>query len=317
MRADVPAGLAAVLDRMLAKDPADRYATPAEVAEALGPFTDGADPARLLDGAGAAAGLANHAAATPGPSLWETASLSGRRRKSVPMTRRDLFTSAARALGIALPLVAVALALWYFWPTLWGRPGNPTVPLTVSDPLVKHIGDGETDRGDLRTSTAVVRVRHGVTVEATFSAPAYYYLIAFNPAASPAGIEQLCQPDDEAGFGAPAAVPEPKSAVRFPRDGSQFKLDAPGLQAFVLVGSSKPLPTYKEWRARAGEIPWAGTRDGGAWRWQFDGREFTRLPQERGSIEGAPKPLRELCNWFKNRPEFDVVQVFAFPVVDR
>jgi hypothetical protein len=39
VRPDVPAGLAAVLDRMLAKDPARRYQTPAEVAEALTPFT--------------------------------------------------------------------------------------------------------------------------------------------------------------------------------------------------------------------------------------------------------------------------------------
>ncbi|HEY7157135.1 MAG TPA: serine/threonine-protein kinase [Gemmataceae bacterium] len=38
VRQDVPAGLAALLDRMLAKDPAQRYQTPAEVAEALRTF---------------------------------------------------------------------------------------------------------------------------------------------------------------------------------------------------------------------------------------------------------------------------------------
>jgi hypothetical protein len=317
MRADVPAGLATVLNRMLAKDPADRYATPAEVAEALGPFTEGAKPARLLDGAGAAAVPANHAAATPGPSRWETASLSGRYRKPKPITRRDLFVSVARALGIVLPLVAAAVALWYYWPTLWGSPGGRPAPLGVTDMHAEHFRDANTPQGDLRTSTAAVRVNDGVSIHADFTVPAYYYLIAFNPAASKAGIEQLCQPDDETGEGALAARPEPKSTVRFPRDGSLFKVDSPGLQAFVLVASSKPLPPYKEWRAKAGEIPWTGTRDGGTWRWQFDGREFTRLPQERGSIEGAPKPLRDLCNWFKNRPEFEVVEVVAFPVIER
>ena len=35
---EVPEGLAAVLDRMLAKDPAARFATPAEVAAAVAPF---------------------------------------------------------------------------------------------------------------------------------------------------------------------------------------------------------------------------------------------------------------------------------------
>jgi uncharacterized protein (TIGR03067 family) len=39
IRPDVPAGLAHVLDRMLAKDPAQRFQTPAKVAEALAPWT--------------------------------------------------------------------------------------------------------------------------------------------------------------------------------------------------------------------------------------------------------------------------------------
>ncbi len=38
LRPDVPPGLAKVLERMLAKDPARRYQTPGEVAEALAPF---------------------------------------------------------------------------------------------------------------------------------------------------------------------------------------------------------------------------------------------------------------------------------------
>jgi hypothetical protein len=44
VRADVPEALAAVLDRMLAKDPARRYATPAGVAEALAHLADPAAP---------------------------------------------------------------------------------------------------------------------------------------------------------------------------------------------------------------------------------------------------------------------------------
>ena len=38
LRPDVPVGLSRVLDRMLAKSPSDRFATPAEVASALAPF---------------------------------------------------------------------------------------------------------------------------------------------------------------------------------------------------------------------------------------------------------------------------------------
>src|SRR5262249_1922068 len=39
LRPEVPEGLAAVLEKMMAKDAADRYQTPVEVAEALAPWT--------------------------------------------------------------------------------------------------------------------------------------------------------------------------------------------------------------------------------------------------------------------------------------
>ena len=49
LRSEIPAPLAAVIERMLAKSPADRFATPAEVAEALKPCTVGCDLTGLLD----------------------------------------------------------------------------------------------------------------------------------------------------------------------------------------------------------------------------------------------------------------------------
>ncbi len=48
IRGDVPPALARVVERMLAKDPAARYQTPAEVAEALRPFTAAPPPRRRL-----------------------------------------------------------------------------------------------------------------------------------------------------------------------------------------------------------------------------------------------------------------------------
>jgi serine/threonine protein kinase len=47
IRPEVPADLAAVLDRMLAKDPGQRFATADEVVRALAPFTAGSDLGRL------------------------------------------------------------------------------------------------------------------------------------------------------------------------------------------------------------------------------------------------------------------------------
>ncbi|HSQ58331.1 MAG TPA: protein kinase, partial [Gemmata sp.] len=54
-RPEVPAALASLLERMLAKDPSARPATPGEVAESLRPLTDGADLAGLLARAGGCA----------------------------------------------------------------------------------------------------------------------------------------------------------------------------------------------------------------------------------------------------------------------
>ncbi|MHC4880783.1 MAG: serine/threonine-protein kinase, partial [Planctomycetota bacterium] len=50
LREDVPAGLDAIIQRLLAKSPDDRFQTPLELAEALGQFTAGCDLAALLSG---------------------------------------------------------------------------------------------------------------------------------------------------------------------------------------------------------------------------------------------------------------------------
>jgi len=47
-RSDVPEGLQKAIDRLLAKDPADRYATPGAMADALGPFTAGCNLLALI-----------------------------------------------------------------------------------------------------------------------------------------------------------------------------------------------------------------------------------------------------------------------------
>jgi hypothetical protein len=56
---------------------------------------------------------------------------------------------------------------------------------------------------------------------------------------------------------------------------------------------------------------------GGAWRWEYDGREFDRLPKDRGTRqvrEGVPEALNELYEFFKNRSEFEAVRIIAFPI---
>jgi hypothetical protein len=318
VRPEVPAGLAVVLDRMLAKDPAGRYHSPAEVAEALRPFTSGSDLAGLLGAdvtANAPAGLPCAAAPTPAPGLWETASERIARGRRLPVPRSP-YAVPVRLAGLCLLLVAV----WLLWSGLRGSPTPAARPLEIKELHVTHYrADAEKKAvllGDLQNSAERVRLNDKLGIAADLTAPAYYYLIAFNPKDSEAGTVQLCQPEDPDGQAAEATRPDRLTEVRY----SQYFIpDAIGLQAFVLAASTKPLPPYKEWRSQAGRIPWDGVKDGGAGTWHFDGREFIRLPLGRGKTEpkgDAPESLRKLCEFFKGRSEFEAVQAIAFPVAD-
>jgi hypothetical protein len=308
---EAPAGLVAALGRMLAKDPADRFATPAEVAAALQPFTPGADLGRLLNDA-APAGAATADATTPAPGAWETnPERHSHRRWSAAPARRRAFPVALAGLCL---LAAAGLLPWL---GSGGQRSPAAKPLDITELRLTHYRDkGSKPVGVLWTNPAAVRVEDDVRVAAKFSAPAYCYLIAFNPD----GKEQLCHPEDDQGEGAPAVPPGKRAEVQYPGDNHAFVLDEAGLQVFVLAASPKPLRPYQEWRARAGAIPWEEVRQGGAWGWHFDGRKFDRFPRERGRAvprEGVPPPLQQLRDWFTSRAEFDAVQIVAFPVGKR
>jgi serine/threonine protein kinase/Leucine-rich repeat (LRR) protein len=58
LRPDLPRELSQILDRMMAKSPAHRFATPRQVSEALSPFTVGSDLTALLGPAGQGSGSA-------------------------------------------------------------------------------------------------------------------------------------------------------------------------------------------------------------------------------------------------------------------
>ncbi|HKB01969.1 MAG TPA: tetratricopeptide repeat protein [Gemmataceae bacterium] len=314
-RPDVPAGLAAALNRMLAKDPADRFQTPAEVAEALRPFAVGADLGRLLDSTTTRPLPPADAAVTPDAAMLDTAKGSDRGRPA-PARRWYLVPAVIAILGLA------ALAAWQLWPRDKGTggpsPAGPGAapPVAIEDLHVHHYrGRQAKDLGDLRTSE-VARVRDDVRVVARFSRPAYCYLIAFNPD----GGEQLCHPafDGTNPEGARKVRPEPVTEVKFfPEDKDYFNLDVAGLQVFVLVASSEPLPPYAEWKEKVGKIPWRAVPHGGESRWQFDGKEVSPLAPTRGTRQErntAPPTFRALFDFFKALGGIDAVRAVAFPV---
>jgi serine/threonine-protein kinase len=107
LRPGIPAGLSDVVNRMLAKRPADRYSTPAEVAAALAPF----------------AGVRSRAAARPGSSATAVAkpapaAPAGARPASQPLPPDPAGGTSLRALawvGLFLGLLIVAATAWVFF----------------------------------------------------------------------------------------------------------------------------------------------------------------------------------------------------------
>jgi CHAT domain-containing protein/tetratricopeptide (TPR) repeat protein len=202
-----------------------------------------------------------------------------------------------------------------FWPKRNKIDPAPT-PVAIDEFRINHYrGKEAKPLGDIRSSEAVKR-GDDVRVFANLNRPAYCYLIAFNPD----GSEQLCYPafDGSDPQSARAVVPPETAEIRFfPDDKGYFNLDTSGLQVFVLLVSSKPLPTYAEWRAAVNSVPWRAVWHGGDERWQFDGQGFSRLAEERGSYQvrdAVPPPLRELCEFFKAQAGVDAVRAVAFPV---
>ncbi len=117
-RADLPAQLVQIIDRMLAKDADKRYATPQEVADALAPFTAGADLSALINDALAKFESNNKAGQLPLLPSTESAtaatidySPSGakpRESRSAPNTK-TLITSLGLMGLIAVSLLAVII----------------------------------------------------------------------------------------------------------------------------------------------------------------------------------------------------------------
>jgi len=124
-RSDLPEGLPAVVDRMLARNRDERYATPAEVAAALTPFCVPCDLTALLQKADAVQPIARRDTLLPttlqcgpGSSTEKAASkeATGGARRVEPVSARFRFSSGRRRLlrlfGFALGLLAALAAVW-------------------------------------------------------------------------------------------------------------------------------------------------------------------------------------------------------------
>ncbi len=282
-----------LLDRLLAKAPASRPAEPREVAEALGPLTAGHDLPGLFDDR---AGPRPRAVAAPQPS-----SASPWRRLRRPAA------AACALLAIGLGVAAPFFSRGCEPPEAL----NPLAasPLRIESLTVQHYrGDPARLRGTIGVLSQVARFNDNVRVEARLNAPAYCYLIALNPD----GSTQLCPKSAE------HASPGRTAAIVYPAEADDYYglTDGTGLQAFVLVASRRPLPSFASWPARAG-LPWTAAKAGEAWR--YDGRDLAPLGDSvRGTerrVSPAPAPFAATCRYLSRLPGVDAVQAIAFPVL--
>jgi serine/threonine protein kinase len=300
-RPEVPEELAAVVARLLAKRPDERYATPAEVAAVLEPFTTAARLPRLLE-----------------DNLTPTRSMDQGATKVVSATRK---MSWRLWLSLGIPLatacLVVPLAWWWFGQREPVSRTIPPEPLTIRALHVfRYRAEGENDRllGELGKDTYQTRLNDKVEIEAELSEPAYAYLLAFNPTDDVNKQVQLCLSDGE------NALPELRPKVSYQAAGKRFQLDdGVGLQAIVLLASRQPLPAYAEWRRQTSALPWKRVRATAGIVWQGDGRRLDRLKapgdlrgKEVASEEAAI--LEELNRQLAADARIETVTLIAFAV---
>jgi serine/threonine protein kinase len=221
--------------------------------------------------------------------------------------RQPLAMSALAAILLMVVGVTVWLSIPKPEPRPTPPPSPPVKPLWITKMEIHHY------RQNLRLGRIGVDSFAGryqdddVRVRAEFNAPAYCYLIALNPD----GTVQFCPPGDE---GKP---PRTQTELTYPTGETVFGLtDGVGLQAFVLLASRRPLPSYREWKSRHGAAPW-GTAPSAEGVWQFDGKSFEPLSQSRGQEHplDCPKPFVVACRTLQGRPDIDAIRALAFPVV--
>jgi predicted Ser/Thr protein kinase len=207
----------------------------------------------------------------------------------------------ARLVG-TLVVGVMAVAAYWLWPP---RPPVPRPSLKVDSFRVElHPRVQDDPVGRIGVDTFAARLGQDARINAELNMPAYCYLIALNTN----GKDQLCYPEDA------GKAPGATATIDFPPDPAKgFGLtDGAGTQAFVLVVSTKRLPSYAEWSRSLGGLPWKRAETETVWR--YDGHDFDRVRGDVRPLADLPQPLEATCQMLQNRPGVDAIRVLAFPV---
>jgi serine/threonine protein kinase len=229
-------------------------------------------------------------------------------------TRPRRWKSAAAIVSTVL-----AVALTFAWKSfLPQRSGDAALssrarPGLIESFRVLHFRDSA-DRsafvGEIGVESEEAREGDLMQIDARFHEPLYCLLLAFNPD----GSEQLCFPDTN-GIQSRQLV-----TLHFPASTSGFRLtDGPGEQAFVVIVSRKPLPTYREWRGRVGSAPWKHTEGGSVIRFDSLADGIVVESEERGFVDKLKgvEAFEQLCQYLSRQFTSDCIQAVAFPVLSK
>jgi serine/threonine protein kinase len=278
-RGDVPAGLAALLQRLVAKSPADRPATPAEVARLLQPYAVEANLPALVN--------------RPADALVAS-----------PVSLGPHRLARMTALGLVMVGLLGLLCSAPWWSD-WRSSGPPVTDASLEVYQFRAVPRGDYYIGCLgRDSSAASADDDSVRLLVKLEQPAFCYLIAFRPD----DAESLCWPASD------EQVPPAVTEITYPASGLfPLRGGGEGMYAFVLLGSRRPLPAYRTWQAERGRAPWASTTSAGVWT--YSRRQFERFSKDAvGEDTSVPSTLMTLCRFFQDQPGVDTVSALAFPV---
>lgn len=250
---------------------------------------------------------------------------------------RTLFSRKTILLGLISFAGLLALALWTTgmvpgwmkkqasFSTAPEKPPGPGVmePLRIISIDVNHIemindkNEGNS-KGLLGKKSFAARLGDHVTVQVQLSRPAYAYLIAYRPD----GVAELCFPED------PDELPVLSDQPRYPSKsrGVNYGLtDGTGLWVIGVIASEQPLPSYREWIKKHGDLPWKPEKVEPGTVWLDDGQWVESISQagvvrgERGGGAKVPgkSTVVKITDILKSRADHATAAAIGFGVGTR
>jgi hypothetical protein len=263
---ETPQSLSRLIDRLLAKKPADRPASAAEVVAALRDIEETCDRSVSFKPSGSA--------------------------EARLTARRPMVSCQVTILAAALLFAPLAYFTWQVGdrslPGTSSGDRSSTSPLKILSVSIKHFAPAEKDEdvllGLLGETSFAPRRDEKVQIFARFSGPAYSYLLAFRPD----GEIELCHPASD------DLAPPASAVASYPADEdakTAYGLrEGEGLWIFAVIASDRPLPAFKEWIAKH-DPEWKPRPAPPATVWRYDGASLKTLQENSSTVRGKDETI--------------------------